>query len=99
MVDPVQIILLIVIIILTILLVVLGIQIFFILQELKSTVKKANKILDNANSITENIEEPLAALSSLFLGVKAGSFLTIAKFVGNFLGRDKDPDDKKHLRE
>jgi len=96
MVDPVQIILLIVIIILTILLVVLGIQIFFILQELKGTIKKANKILDNADSITENIEGPLAFISSLVLGVKAGSFMTVAKFVKNFMSREKETDEKKH---
>lgn len=90
MVDPVQIILLIVIVVLAILLVVLGIQVFFILQELRTTIKKTNNILDNAYSITENIEGPLEAISSLALGLKAGSFLTIAKFAKNFLGREKE---------
>jgi hypothetical protein len=95
MVDPVQMILLIVIIILTILLVVLGIQIFLILKELRITVKKTNKVLDNAYSITEDIEGPLSALSSLVLGVKSGSFLTIMKIVKNFLGREKDSDERR----
>lgn len=95
MVDPVQMILLFVIIILTILLVVLGVQIFFILKDLRVTVKKTNKILDNANSITENIEGPISALSSLVLGVKTGSFVTVMNIVKNFLGRDKDSDDKR----
>ncbi len=95
MVDPVQIILLAVIVILSILLVVLGIQVFFILQEVRVTVKKANKILDRADSITENIEEPLSAISSLVLGIKAGSFVTVAKYVKNFLGRDKEEKKDK----
>ena len=98
MVDPVQIILLVVIIALTILLVVLGVQIFFILLELKVTVKKVNKILDHAESITENIEGPLAAVSSLFLGIKSGSVLTVARFIKGFFGKEKD-DEKKKYRE
>ena len=98
MVDPVQIILLIVIVVLAVLLVVLGIQVFFILLELKVTVKKVNKILDHADNITENIEGPLAAVSSLFLGIKAGSVLNIARFVKGFFGNDKD-EDKKRYRE
>lgn len=98
MVDPVQIILLVVIAVLTTLLIVLGIQVFFILQELRKTIKKTNKILDNANAITENIEGPLEAISSLVLGLKAGSFLSVAKFIKNFLSKDKD-DDERRLRE
>jgi hypothetical protein len=91
MIDPVQLVLLIVILVLTVLLVILGIQIFFILKELRQTISKTNTVLDNANSITENIEVPLSALSSLALGVKASSVITIAKFVKNLFGRD----DKK----
>jgi hypothetical protein len=94
MVDPVQLVLLLVILVLTILLVILGIQVFFILKELRQTISKTNKVLDNADSITENIEVPLSALSSLALGVKASSLITIAKFVRSLLGRHDE--DKKH---
>lgn len=90
MVDPVQMTLLIVIAVLTVLLVVLGIQIFFILQEVRITIKKSNKILDRADAITENIEEPLEAIASLITGVKAGSFFTVIKMVKNFIGHDKE---------
>ena len=93
MIDPVQLVLLIVILVLTVLLVVLGIQIFFILKELRQTISKTNKVLDNADSITENIEVPLSALSSLALGVKASSLITIAKFVRNLLGHDEKKRD------
>jgi hypothetical protein len=91
MIDPVQLILLIVILVLTVLLVVLGVQIFFILKELRQTVAKTNKVLDNADSITENIDAPLSALSSLTMGVKASSLITVAKLIRSFIGRD----DKK----
>jgi hypothetical protein len=90
MVDPVQMVLLLVILVLTIMLVVLGIQVFYILRELRDTVHKTNKVLDNANSITENIDVPLSALSSLTLGVKASSLLTVAKFVKTLLGKSKE---------
>lgn len=93
MIDPVQLVLLIVILVLTVLLVVLGIQIFFILKELRQTISKTNKVLDNADSITENIDVPLSALSSLALGVKASSLITVAKFVRNLLGHDEKKRD------
>jgi hypothetical protein len=95
MIDPVQLVLLIVILVLTVLLVILGIQVFFILKDLRQTISKTNRVLDNADAITENIEAPLSALSSLALGVKASSFITVAKFVGSLLGKHKD-EDKHH---
>ena len=97
MVDAVQVILLVVIVVLTVLLIILGIQVFFIFKELRKTLTKTNKVLDNADSITENIEAPLSALSSLALGVKGGSLITVIKFVHSLLGRDSD--DRKHHRD
>lgn len=96
MIDPVQLVLLLVILVLTILLVILGIQVFFILRELRRTITKTNRVLDNANSITENIEGPISALSSLALGVRASSLLTVAKFVKSLIGKSKDDDERRH---
>ncbi len=93
-IDPVQLVLLLIIVVLTVLLVVLGIQVFFILRELRKTINKTNKVLDNADSITENIEIPLSALSSLAGGLKAGSIIAIVKFVKSLLGRDEKEDRK-----
>jgi len=95
MIDPVQLVLLIVILVLTILLVILGVQVFLILKELRQTITKTNKVLDNADSITENIEVPLAAISSLALGVKASSLITVAKFVRSLLGKHHEDDERK----
>jgi hypothetical protein len=96
MVDPVQMVLLLVILVLTILLVILGIQVFYILRELRDTVSKTNKILDTAESITENIDKPLSALSSLALGVQGSSLLTVVKLVGSLLGsRNKDRKERE----
>lgn len=95
MVDLVQLVLLTVIIILTMLLVVLGVQVFLILGEVKRTVSKTNGILDKADTITDSVATPLTALSSLALGVKASSLLSIAKFVKNLLSHDKEERSEK----
>jgi hypothetical protein len=98
-IDAVQLVLLIVIVVLTVLLVVLGIQVYYIFKELRTTLKKTNRVLDNADSITSNIEGPLSALSSLALGTKAASLLTVAKFIKNVLSKDKDSDERRRERD
>jgi uncharacterized protein YoxC len=97
MVDTVQLVLLIVIVVLTVLLIILGIQVFFIFRELRQTLSKTNKVLDNADAITENIEAPLSAIASLTSGVKAGSLITVMKFLNSLLGRESD--DRRHHRD
>jgi uncharacterized protein YoxC len=78
MIDPAQIALFLVILILTILLIILGIQVFFILRELRQTLKKANKVLDDTGDITESVSGPISSLSTLVTGLKTGA--TIAKY-------------------
>ncbi len=90
MVDPVQFVLLAVIVVLTLLLIILGIQVFFILSEVRRTVSKTNNILDNAESITENVKTPLAAVSSLALCFKTSSLVNIAKFIKNLINQEKN---------
>lgn len=77
MIDAVQIVLLSVIIILAVLFVVLGIQVFLILRELKNTVVKTNKILDDVDSLTESVSEPVSFISGLLFSSK--TLTTIAK--------------------
>lgn len=88
MVDTAQTALFLVIIVLTILLVVLGVQVFFILRELRVTINKANKVLDDTGVITESVSEPIANLSSLATGVKIGSV------IANILKKTKDHHGK-----
>jgi hypothetical protein len=75
MIDPAQTVLFLVIVVLTLLLLVLGIQVFFILRELRKTINKANKILDDTGVITESVSAPISSLSSLAMGVKTGAVL------------------------
>lgn len=97
--DSVQLVLLIVIILLTILLVVLGVQVFFILRDVRRALDKANKVLEDAGSIAESVQAPITAFSSLALGLKASSFLAVAKIVRSLLSHSKDDDeDDRHRR-
>lgn len=75
MTDPAQSALFLVIIILTILLLILGIQVFFILRELRKTIDKANKVLDDTGVITESVSKPISSFSSLAMGLKTGAKL------------------------
>jgi len=94
MIDAVQLILLLVIIVLTVLLVVLGIQVFYILRDLRQTLKKTNKILDNAEDITEGIQGPVTAISSFVLGTKATSLMSVIGFVKSLLGKDGEKKNR-----
>lgn len=94
MVDSVQAVLLFVIIVLTLLLLVLGAQVYFILRELRATVIKANKVLDDTGLITESVSTPIASLSALISGVKTGA--SIAKLFQQEkpTRRKKDQEDE-----
>lgn len=76
MIDTVQAVLLFVIILLTILLIVLGIQVFFILRDVRRTLGKANKVLDNTKIITDHVTEPMSLVTSLFAGGSSLSAVT-----------------------
>jgi hypothetical protein len=92
--DIAQIALFIIIVLLAILLITLGIQVFFILREFRKTVNKANKVLDNTNTITESVSAPLSSLSSIATGIKTGaSFLNIFK---KFISKDDEEEGKKN---
>jgi len=105
--EPVQIVLLLVIVILTIVLSSLGIQVFFILREIKRSVEKTNKILDDAGVITESIAAPVSTVSTLVMNIKTGvTFVNWLKKTYSLLAEhspfkgDKDKTDlTKERRE
>lgn len=84
-IDTAEAVLLLVLVVLTVLLIVLGVQVYFILKELRQTVAKANKVLDDTGVITESVSGPIATISSLATGVKTGAL--IAKFIKNKAGK------------
>jgi hypothetical protein len=63
--DILQVILVISLVLLTTLLVFLGIQVYYILQEVKKTLQILQKTLDNTAEITEMAKNPIYALTQI----------------------------------
>lgn len=78
--DPTQNILLFIIVVLSILLLILGVQAFFILKDIGKTIGKANKVLDDAGSITQNFSgvSLLVTVLKSLLGKRGNDFLKIS---------------------
>lgn len=68
MIDLAQAVLVMVVTTITVLLVVIGIQVYNILKELQETIKKANKILDDAGTVSESVAKPISSLSDVLSG-------------------------------
>jgi len=63
--DATQILLIGVVTVLTILLVVIGIQVFLILKEIQQSIKKTNKMLDDAGTVSGSIASFSGKISGL----------------------------------
>lgn len=63
--DLLQIALVFLILLLSIFLAITGIQVFFILRDLKKALDKLNAVLQTGENIAEEIERPLSAISKL----------------------------------
>ncbi len=68
-----QILLFLVVSILTTLLTLAGIQVVHILKELRETVKKTNKMLDDFQLISSSVAKPIAGISGFITGLKGGT--------------------------
>lgn len=68
--DPVQILLFVVASVLTLALLVLGVEVFFILRESYRALKKVNKVLDDAESISRVVSKPILGFANFVEGVK-----------------------------
>jgi len=78
--DLTQALLVLVIIVLTSFLVIVGVQVYFILKDVRVTLNRLNKVLDNAGVITDKIREPFNSASSINLGLRVFlSFLNLLR--------------------
>lgn len=76
--DLIQIILISAIVILAIFLVVIGFQAFFVLKDLRKTIKKTNRLLDSSDELVTDVRKPIETIEnavSLFSGRKLGYIL------------------------
>ncbi|MDO8461083.1 MAG: hypothetical protein Q7S38_01430 [bacterium] len=94
MIDTAQIVVLFVVVALSALLLILGVQVFFILKDLRRAVTKANKVLDDTSIITETVSGPISSLSTLTSGIKIGAsllkLLKKKKIFKSLLGKEED---------
>ena len=98
MTETLQIILIIMLMIVIVFFIILGIQVFFLLRDVRKTISKANDVLDTTSSITDSISEPLAALSgvagTLGTGAIAMKALRVAiKLISNTDAKKNKEDD------
>lgn len=71
--DFTQIVLLAVIIVLAIALVFLGIQVYFVLKDLRKTLFRMNRLFDDANELVAEVKKPIEKAGSFFTAVTTGA--------------------------
>ena len=68
--DTTQLLLTVVLTVTTVLLIVVGIQLFFVLKELRKTLTRVNSIIDNFEKIGSSLESNFTEFMGFFSGVK-----------------------------
>lgn len=81
-IQPAQVLLFLVISVLSFLLTLCGIQVYFILKEIRESVKKINKMLDDMELISSSVAKPISGFSEFIMGIRKG--LDTLKGVGDF---------------
>lgn len=59
--------------IIAVLFIVVAVQLILILKDLKTSILKVNKILDDSGQVSESIKEPIVGLSKFLVGLKSGA--------------------------
>ncbi len=70
--DTVQFVIIAISIVLATLVVALGVQVWFILKEMRLSLQKINKMLEDFGKVTGSVGEGVSSLSGLVSGMKAG---------------------------
>lgn len=83
--DLLQIALIFLILLLSVFLGITGIQVFFILKDLKKALDRFNRILQTGQNLADDIEKPVAAASTLVTGAGAQAVSSAAKALGNII--------------
>ncbi|OGD97060.1 hypothetical protein A3A49_00825 [Candidatus Curtissbacteria bacterium RIFCSPLOWO2_01_FULL_38_11b] len=73
--DLTQAVLLSVTVVLSIFLVVIGFQAFFVLRDLRKTLGKMNRLVDDTDVIVEQVKKPVESAGHFFTAIAAGAGL------------------------
>ena len=85
--DPVQLTIIVISFILTLLLVVLGVQVWYILKEMRTSLIKMNSMLDDGKKITATIGDSISGIAGVASGIRAA--LSVFKV---FKKKDKEEE-------
>lgn len=83
--DLLQIALIFLILLLSIFLAITGIQVFFILRDLKKALDRFNAVLQSGENIVSDIEKPIAVASNLVTTAEVQVANTAAKVISNLI--------------
>lgn len=72
MVTLTQTLLIIVITVLTVIITAIGVQLFLLLKEVRSSLARANSILDQTDSLINKLSHPASSINNLLTGLKEG---------------------------
>lgn len=94
--DFLQIALIFLMLLLSVFLTITGIQVFFILRDLKKALDKLNRVLQTGEEIAEDLEKPVAAASRLITTLGVG-----AKALRNVVKREKKkgPNNRRFYKK
>ena len=92
--DILQIALIFLIALLTVFLTVTGVQVFFILRDLKKALDKLSRVLQTGQEIAQEVEKPMATAVSL-----VSALGTRAKALTKFGKKDKKPKSKRFYKK
>ncbi len=69
--DPVQLTIIVISFILTLLLVVLGVQVWYIFKEIRTSLTKMNSMLDDAKKVTSTVGDSVSGMAGVASGIRA----------------------------
>jgi predicted PurR-regulated permease PerM len=95
--DSLNVLLIVVISVLTVLLVIVGIQVIFILKEIRQTLRRVNQTLDSVDHVVQGIKNPFAEFGGVIKGIKSG--LKVVETFGDWMRRKTKEDDEAALEE
>ncbi len=87
--DIVQLVIIIISLILTALVVFLGVQVWFILKEMRLSLQKINKMLEDMTKVTGAIGNTATGMSGILSGIKTG-----LSVFSSIRGKNKEEDDE-----
>lgn len=70
--DPIQTVIIFISLVLMVLFVALGVQVYQILKEMRYSLRKINKMLDDTGKMTGAVSNTVEGMSGLVSGLKAG---------------------------